>query len=107
MKKQEQRQINEYVEQAFDRFVTYIDKCLPVSSADKKQLRSCSAKTYTVGHYVILQSYATPVAFIDKSTGELFDVLRLVYGYTATSAQHIAKFAQDFHHTQTFTYKQV
>ena len=107
MKKQEQTQINEYVKQAFEHFVKYLDKCLPVSSAEKKQLRSCSAMTYTVGHYIILQSYATPVAFIDKSTGELFDVLRLVYGYTATSAQHIAKFASDFPRITRFTYKGV
>lgn len=39
-----------------------------------------------------LTSYGTLVAVFDRSTGFFFDVLRYTHGYTATSAQHIAKF---------------
>lgn len=64
------------------------------------RLRTCSA---TVGKvhsglysFTYLRSYNTIVAVIDDNTGEAVDVLRTVYGYTATSAQHIAKFLQDY-----------
>lgn len=60
-----------------------------------ERLRTCQAHTEFYNDYIVLVSYSTPVAFIDEK-GRLFDVLRLVYGYTATSAQHIAKFKQDF-----------
>lgn len=36
------------------------------------------------------------VACIDKDTDTCADFLREVYGYTATSAQHIAKFERDY-----------
>lgn len=60
------------------------------------QLRYCTAHVYENIDYYILQSYSTDVAFIRKSDGACFDVLRLVYGYTATSAQHISKFFHDY-----------
>ena len=67
------------------------------------RLRSCSATVFdlvddTTGEvlYHVLRSYNTIVAFIDPTTDTLYDVLRKVYGYTATSAQHIAKFSQDY-----------
>ena len=46
--------------------------------------------------YYVLVSYCTVVAVIDKATNKLYDVLRTVYGYSATSAQHIAKFRADY-----------
>ena len=61
-----------------------------------KRLRSCSAWVAETDNYYILKSYNTMVAFIDKRTDTLYDVLRLVYGYTATSAQHISKFEKDY-----------
>lgn len=67
------------------------------------QLRRCSATVFdlvddTTGEvlYHVLRSYNTIVAFIDPTTDTLYDVLRKVYGYTATSAQHIAKFDKDY-----------
>ena len=39
-----------------------------------------------------LTSYGTLVAVFDRLTGFFYDVLRYTYGYTATNAQHIAKF---------------
>ena len=62
-----------------------------------KRLRSCSAYVFETQHYWILKSYNTVVAVTSKDTGVCYDVLRRVYGYTATSAQHIAKFVHDYH----------
>lgn len=61
-----------------------------------RPLRSCSASVLETENYFILRSYHTLVAAIEKSSDTLADVLRTEYGYTATSAQHIAKFARDF-----------
>lgn len=61
-----------------------------------KQLRSCKAYVMETESYYVLKSYSTIVAFIDKETDTLYDVLRLVYGYTSTSAQHISKFNHDY-----------
>ena len=61
-----------------------------------KRLRTCQAMVFEFDNCYILQSYHTLVAGIRKDTGEEFDFLRMVYGYTATSAQHIAKFFADY-----------
>lgn len=61
-----------------------------------KRLRSCTAWVFETEDYYILKSYETYVAVILKSADVMFDALRIVYGYTATSAQHIAKFAHDY-----------
>ena len=66
------------------------------SGCSFKRLRTCSAVVFESENYYVLQSYRTPIAVIDKSTDTLYDVLRYVYGYTATSAQHIAKFEHDY-----------
>lgn len=62
----------------------------------EQRLRSCSAWVYETANYYILRSYSTIIACIDKRTDTLCDFLRLVYGYTATSAQHISKFSKDY-----------
>ena len=61
-----------------------------------KRLRTCQAMVFEFDDCYILQSYHTPVAGIRKDTLEEFDFLRMVYGYTSTSAQHIAKFFADY-----------
>ena len=58
--------------------------------------RRCSAKIIDTPNYTILRSYATIIAFIEKQTGKFYDVLRYVYGYTATSCKHIAKFKSEY-----------
>lgn len=60
------------------------------------RLRSCNATVLESPNYYFLKSYSTIVAIISKRTDTLYDVLRFVYGYTATSAQHIAKFNHDY-----------
>lgn len=91
MKKSVQQEINAKVEDFIDRFNTNSEDCGIV-----KQLRSCSAKVYTFESCYVLRSYGTFVAAIDRNTGEAYDFLRKVYGYTATSAQHISKFFHDY-----------
>ena len=61
-----------------------------------KRLHTCKAVVVETENYYILQSYRTTVAVIDQRTDTLYDVLRYVYGYTATSAKHICKFEKDY-----------
>ena len=68
---------------------------LPVDESCKR-LRASQAWVYETADYYFLVSYYTLVAFIDKTTDTCYDILRYVYGFTSTSAQHIAKFATDY-----------
>lgn len=87
-----QSQINEQIAlhlvAAFDEMRTSTAPCI--------RLRTCSAWVYETEHYYILKSYDTFVACIHKESDTLFDAVRCVYGYTATSCQHIRKFALDY-----------
>lgn len=60
------------------------------------RLRSCQAHVANIGSISVLRSYDTIIAVIDHTTDTLYDFLRYVYGYTATSAKHIAKFDHDY-----------
>lgn len=65
-------------------------------NATSKPLRSCSARVYETERYTILRSYSTIIAAYDKKTNKYYDFLRYVYGFTATSSYHLAKFRSDF-----------
>lgn len=94
MKKSEQLAINE---QVLEYMQVYNDWCDNHNVCPNwKQLRSCSAEVAQIGNWYVLRSYRTIVAIIDTKTDTLIDFLRYVYGYTATSAQHISKFNQDY-----------
>nr|DAW93714.1 MAG TPA: hypothetical protein [Caudoviricetes sp.] len=67
-----------------------------------ERLDYCQAWVYQTKGYTYLISYNTIVAFIDDS-GNMYDVLRLVYGYTTTSAKHISKFRGKFSHVSEHT----
>lgn len=56
------------------------------------RLYSCSAEIWECNGILALVSYGTPIAVFTPSDGSLYDCLRVVYGYTATSSQHISKF---------------
>ena len=56
------------------------------------KLYYCSAEIREFNGILALVSYGTPIAVFTPSGGSLYDCLRVVYGYTATSSQHIAKF---------------
>lgn len=70
-----------------------------------KRLRSCSAWVYASDNWFLLKSYNTFVACINRNSGEAHDFLRYVYGYTATSAQHIAKFFNDYNAIPSLRYR--
>ena len=93
MKKQQQIIYNRMVIMAWSEFSDTFTKGIAKSIG---RLRTCSAWVWETEQYIVLESYNTIIAFIDKESGELYDVLRLVYGFTATSAQHIAKFKKDY-----------
>ena len=93
MKKEAQRIINDNILIEFEKAVQELESGCKYTS---KRLRTCSAAVLTTEHYHFLKSYNTIIAFIDKNTDTCYDVLRYVYGYTSTSAQHIAKFRHDY-----------
>ena len=55
------------------------------------KLYSCNAEIWECMGILALVSYGTPIA-VYTNDGSLYDCLRVVYGYTATSSQHICKF---------------
>lgn len=69
------------------------------------QLRKCNANVFENNRFYYLMSYGTVVAIIYKNHNVCIDFLRLVYGYTATSAQHISKFCKDYNVTTIYRYK--
>lgn len=76
---------------------TNLGICLSqLSECSVRKFRTCQAQILENEKYLVLRSYSTIVAFIDKSTGKFYDALRYVYGYTATSSQHIAKFRGEY-----------
>ena len=93
MKKSEQIAINE---QVLDFLHDKQDLVTASNIHEWIQLRSCSAHVANVGCFLVLKSYNTVVAIIDKRNDTLYDFLRYVYGYTSTSAQHISKFDKDY-----------
>ena len=93
MKKDTQIVINEKCMEEYNKAMEEAHK--DVYNVDR--LRTCLAWVYETANYWILRSYNTVVAVTSKDTGVCYDVLRRVYGYTATSAQHITKFAHDYH----------
>ena len=87
-----QSEINAYIEDMID---TYINPEMRRMNYHSR-LRTCSASVYETEHFYILKSYNTFIAAYNKESCEFIDFLRLVYGFTHTSASHIAKFRNDF-----------
>lgn len=102
MSKNEQIIINAIVKDIFDNLPS-------VFGVTPIRLYTCSAWIYYIGRYTILKSYSTIIAVYDGEQDILYDGLRYVYGYTATSAQHIAKFKNFLPDRpgQTLTYRNV
>lgn len=110
MKKSEQLAINEKVLEYMQVYNDWVNSRIVFPRWER--LRSCSAEVAKVGNWYVLRSYRTVVAIIDTQTDTLVDFLRYVYGYTATSAKHIAKFGQDYGRgkcgcTHSLTYRDV
>lgn len=102
MTRREQLITNDYCEREILMVSAELGKVLSV-----RRLHKCQAYVYETERYYLLKSYSTFVAFIRKSDRECFDILRNVYGYFATSAQHIAKFKKDYHADSTQTWREV
>ena len=99
MKKEEQKKINEMCMDIFERAYNELPQIAhsylndkQLKNAGAKRLRSCSAWVWETENFYVLQSYNTFIACIEKSTDICYDVLRRVYGYTATSAKHVSIF---------------
>ena len=94
MKKTEQREINGIVMYHFGKALQeyYQEKRDAKHIQEGTRLRSCQAWVYETENYFLLQSYNTFIACMDKRDFSVYDALRHEYGYTSTSAQHIAKF---------------
>lgn len=60
----------------------------------RHKLYCCTAEIWEYKCFLALVSYGTPIAVYDRGDSTLYDCLRIVYGYTATSAQHISKFSK-------------
>ena len=93
MKKSEQLAINAKVLEYLQVYNDWVDSRNVFPRWER--LRSCSAEVAKIGNWYVLRSYHTIIAIIDTQTDTLIDFLRYVYGYTSTSAQHIAKFDHD------------
>ena len=101
MKKNEQVTINYDVKEAYDDLM----QCIDYHGARKiAKLRTCKAEVYETYGYTYLKSYDTIVAAIGHDDNICYDFLRMVYGYTATSAQHISKFMNDYYSYGKKTY---
>ena len=89
--KMKQQIINNAIHLALNEYENHNNNMVKVG-----RLRTCNATVYENDRYIVLISYTTTVAFIDKQERAAYDILRLIYGYTSTSAQHIAKFFNDY-----------
>lgn len=104
-----QKSMNDYVLKNYRSFIEQFQEenktCFPVWL----RLRTCRAYVTETKNFFVLKSYNTIVAIIDKTTGQKFDFLRLVYGYTPTSSQHISKFFSDYgdFRISVYTYREV
>lgn len=89
MKKFEQMAINEICEEIWN---NAMDAYRIFGVNAWTRLDYCTAWTTENQDYEYLMSYNTIIATHDKKRDITVDMLRNVYGYTATSAKHISKF---------------
>ena len=113
MKKQEQIKLNEEVRNILSTKCNQYFECpfrihrFYYDTHLDNQLYHCNAYIYRFYNGVMLESYATCVAWYDFETKNVYDFLRLAYGYTATSSQHIHKFAKYYNAKRIISYKEV
>lgn len=100
-----QSNINELVVHTYENCMAEYDATRQRGNMPRvERLNSCKAVTFVCGEYVLLRSYNSIVAAYDVATDAMYDFLRYVYGYTATSAQHIAKFRNRIQPREFFRY---
>lgn len=106
MTRQQQINTNDLVQYHYD-VALYEYEQLSWSNRNWKKLRHCTAEVCETENYYILRSYNTIVAVVNKYNFNVYDFLRMVHGYTATSAQHIAKFAHDYGNMVIYRWRDV
>lgn len=104
MRKAEQAYQNDEVMAVVREIAAYSTSHPPI---EYTPLRTCKADVTKLGRWYLLRSYATIVAAIDTTTVTLYDFSRYAYGYTATTAQHIAKFGRDYGAAIRMTYREI
>lgn len=104
-KREIQKLENQLVEQAWE-MAKQVYQRYDGLLEEKQRLDYCKAWIGSCEGFIFLVSYNTLVAFIDYR-GNFYGVLRLVYGYTATSAKHISKFRHQFSHISEHTWREV
>lgn len=78
-------------------FYSNIESILCEVFSNCERIRSlyyCNAEIWEYKGFLVLVSYKTPIAVYVPDNATLYDCLRIVYGYTATSSQHISKFSK-------------
>ena len=105
MRKNEQNIINAACIREFDSAMREAKSIIHTRSW--KRFRTCSAEVLNTFDYAILRSYDTIVACVNLNTGVGYDLLRCEYGYTATSAQHIAKFFNEYNVEKRYIWRYV
>lgn len=106
MTREEQIATNKHVEEVYEDAMHEYNK-LAWTGRNWKKLRNCKAEVCESENYYFLRSYNTVVAVVNKYNFNVYDFLRMVYGYTATSAQHIAKFAYDYGNLVIYRWRDV
>ena len=99
---EKQKEVNKIVLEAIEDF-----NSREHNLKDSYRLRTCSAWVYEYDDCRVLCSYNTIIAYIDFATGNMYDFLRYVYGYTSTSSQHLSKFAHDYGAQRIYSYREV
>lgn len=102
--RQVQEAVNFCVKQNFNRAMNELQTKGYIA---QKRLRSCTACVYETENYYLLQSYNTFIASVNKEDSKLFDALRMVYGFTSTSAQHVSKFWHDYGYGEKFIFRYI
>jgi len=92
MKKSEQRVINGKCLDALTALLEENNMEYLPNKDFNTRLYHCQAWIAETERFLVLKSYDTIVALLDKNTGVMYDIHRLAYGYTATSSHHIGKF---------------
>lgn len=101
-----QKAQNAVAEREYEKAMAVLQDGISRHKIEWERLDYCNARIGYYDDYWFLESYNTITAFADTDEEVTYDVLRLVYDYTATSAKHFSKFRNRFDYT-VITYRAV
>lgn len=107
MKKTEQKEINNRILDFIETYNRFDIETIKAEKLDHCQASIIYTTTTDGRKFKLLQSYNTIVACYDETSHIFYDFLRYVYGYTSTSAKHIAKFRNRCGYREVLTYRPV